>query len=71
MLDQNQLWVLIILLWFTSFVAGVFCGIWSALWRKPQQKIEPTREQQEVYAAMRRSEDLSAPLSEHEMSKKT
>jgi len=68
MLDQSQLWTLIILLWFTAFVAGVFCGIWAALWRKPkrQQKIVP-----EVYAAMREASaspppPLSAPPSERD-----
>jgi hypothetical protein len=45
MLDQNQIWILIILLWLTSFIAGVFGGIWAALWRKPQrQTFDPTKQ---------------------------
>jgi hypothetical protein len=62
-----DLWTLTILLWFTSFVAGVFCGIFIALWRKPvrQKNVVP-----EVYSAMREasvSQKQTAPPSEHEL----
>jgi hypothetical protein len=118
MLDQQQLWTLMILLWFTAFVAGVFCGIWMAWERKPKLSVDDIIEKwnaiygptglrsklsefgnfmplkaekefdpmkqpkmpmsesagekpEEVYTAMRRSEEtLSPPPSEHDLSKK-
>ena len=39
--DIDQVWALIILLWFTAFVAGLFIGIWATRSRPKQLPVEP------------------------------
>jgi HAMP domain-containing protein len=39
--DIDQVWALIILLWFTAFVAGLFIGIWAT---RPRRKLLPVEQ---------------------------